>query len=75
MIRSERFASNSASSEAWSGPGMALDRSFSPRSIEGHQGFSQPVVDMSVGVGLDRAWAASQVVDRSVGVREPTAWY
>jgi len=44
IFRSERFASNSASSEAGSGPGMALDRSFSPRSVEGHQGFSQPVV-------------------------------
>ena len=55
VFRSERFASNSASSEARSGPGMALDRSFSPRSIEGHQGFSQPVVYGNVGVRLDRA--------------------
>jgi len=71
IFRSERFAS---SFEAESGPGMALDRSFSHRSIEGHQGFSQPVVDRRVGVGLDRAGAASQVVDRSVDAREPTAW-
>jgi len=52
VFRSERFAS---SSEAGSGPGMALDRSFSPRSIEGHQGFAQPVVDIGSGGGLDRA--------------------
>jgi len=34
---------------------MALDRSFSPRSVEGHQGFSQPVVEGRVDEGLDRA--------------------
>jgi len=55
IFRSERFASNSASSEAGSGPGMALNRSFSPMSVEGHQGFSQPVADRREDVGLDRA--------------------
>jgi len=52
---SECFASTSASSEAGSWPGMALDRSFVPRSIEGHQGFSCPVAAEGYGGDQDRA--------------------
>jgi len=55
IFRSERFASTSASSEAGSGPGMALDRTFIPRSIEGHQGFSRSVADEGYGGDQDRA--------------------
>jgi len=55
IFLSECFASNSASSEARSGPGMALDRSFSPHSIEGHQGFSLPVATEGDSGRQDRA--------------------
>ena len=72
IFRSERFASTYASFEAGSGPGMALDRSFVPRSIEGHQGSCAPLLLSGTVVLRIVLGVVPQQADRSVGIRGPT---